>query len=111
MFQVINPIFKSNDLNLPNDCSLVNFLLCGHNTLNVELNTAVLTATVNYIHNLLVFIIVNKQLQNYQLTLSSLVDPPHPQFPSLLCLMCLFFVLCASERDFPLAGLSICDVF
>ena len=33
MFQVINPILESNDLNLPKDRSLVN----GHGTLSVEL--------------------------------------------------------------------------
>ena len=50
IFQVINPILQCNDLNLPNDGSLVKFLLYGHETLSAELNTAVLTATVNYIH-------------------------------------------------------------
>ena len=50
MFQVINPILQCNDLNLLNDGSLVNFLLYGHETLSTKLNTAVLTATVNYIH-------------------------------------------------------------
>ena len=49
MFHLINPILESNDLNLPNDRLLVNFLLYGHDTLSVELNTAVLTA-VNCIH-------------------------------------------------------------
>ena len=39
MFQVINPILASNDLNLPNDRSLVNFQISGHDTLGVELNT------------------------------------------------------------------------
>ena len=50
MFQVLNPILESNDPNLPNARSLVNFLLYGDDTLSVELNTAVLTSTVNYIH-------------------------------------------------------------
>ena len=50
MFQVINPILQCNDLNLLNDGSLVKFLLYGHETLSAELNTAVLTVTVNYIH-------------------------------------------------------------
>ena len=49
MFQVINPILQCNDLNLPNASSHVKFLLYGHETLSAELNTAVLTATVNYI--------------------------------------------------------------
>ena len=47
MFQVINPILQCNDLNLPNDGSLVNFPLYGHETLSAELNTAGLTACDN----------------------------------------------------------------
>ena len=35
MLQVINPILQSNELNLPNDCSLVNVLPYGHETLSV----------------------------------------------------------------------------
>ena len=50
MFQVLNPILLCNDLKLWNDGSLVNFLLYGHETLSAELNTTVITATVNYIH-------------------------------------------------------------
>ena len=46
MSQVINPILESNDLNLPNDRSLVDFLLYGHDTLSVELNTGVLNIGV-----------------------------------------------------------------
>ena len=50
MFYVVIPILEANDLDLPNDGSLVKFLLYGHETLSAEQNTAVLTATVNYIH-------------------------------------------------------------
>ena len=50
MFEVINPIVLSNNLRLPNDNLFVKFLLYGHDTLSVGDNTAVLKATLRYIH-------------------------------------------------------------
>ena len=50
LFQVINPILETKHLELPKHGSLVHFLLYGHANLSVELNTAVLTATITYIH-------------------------------------------------------------
>ena len=47
---VINSLLESNRLSLHNDVMLVKFLLYGHETLSVEDNRAVLTATLNYIH-------------------------------------------------------------
>ena len=46
MSKVINPISESIDLNFPNDVALVICLLYRY----AEHNTAVLTATINYIH-------------------------------------------------------------
>ena len=48
MFLPINPLLESNHLSFHNDVLLDKFLLYGHETL-VEDNTAVLTATLNYI--------------------------------------------------------------
>ena len=45
MFLAINPLLESNHLSLPNDVLLVKFLLYGHETLSVQDNTAMLTAT------------------------------------------------------------------
>ena len=50
LLQVINPILETKNLDLPNNGSLVHFLLYGHANLSAELNTAVLTATITYIH-------------------------------------------------------------
>ena len=50
MYRVINPILTSNDMILRSDDEFVLFLLYGHKTLNVDDNTAVLTASLKYIH-------------------------------------------------------------
>ena len=74
MFRVINPILKSND----------------------QLRQLII------FRNLFVLIIVNERLPTYQLTLSSLADPPPPlppQFPSMLCVLCVFFLFCAPARE------------
>ena len=50
MFQLVNIIIESKRLRLPNDELLAKFLLYGHDTLNLDENKSVLTATVQYIH-------------------------------------------------------------
>ena len=49
LFLVVNPIFESNGLRLPNDDQSVKLLLYSHKTLNEADNTAVLTATLKFI--------------------------------------------------------------
>ena len=60
MFQAINPILESKGLILPCDDMIVNFLLYGHDTLSAEDNSAVLTATLKYIHESTRFEFINE---------------------------------------------------
>ena len=103
MFQVINPILHCNDFNLPNDASLVNFLLYGHETLSAEVNTAVLTAIVNYIHKSTRFDPCYRAITKLPVISLWSHPPPRPllSIPSMLCLVC-FFIVCApvGEKSF-----------
>ena len=50
LFLAINPpLLEANGLSLPNDNLLIQFLLYDDETFSVEENTAVLTATLDYI--------------------------------------------------------------
>ena len=60
MFQVINPILEPYGLLLPRNDVLSNLLLYGHDTLNVDDNTAVLTETLKFINNSKRFDIVSE---------------------------------------------------
>ena len=59
MFQVINTILDSNGLHLPNDDLTVQILLYGDESLSEAENTAVLNATLNFIHKSSRFILTN----------------------------------------------------
>ena len=59
MFQVINPIFESKGLHLPNDDLFAKTLLYGHDTFNVDENKAVLTATLKFIQDSIRFDVAN----------------------------------------------------
>ena len=50
MFRVINPILQLNGVHLLNDETLGKLLLYGSDTLTVEENKAVLSATLKFIH-------------------------------------------------------------
>ena len=50
MFQVINPLLESKGFRLLDDDMIVKLLLYGHDTLNETENTAVLSATLKFIH-------------------------------------------------------------
>ena len=60
MLQVINPLLESYDLRLPNDDLLVNLLLYGHETFSVDDNTAMPTASLNFIHKYTRFDLANE---------------------------------------------------
>ena len=60
MFQVINPILESNGLILHSGEQLKNLLLYGHDTLSVDNNRTVLTATLKYIHQSMRFELLNE---------------------------------------------------